>query len=101
MIITSLADDGKNGVNLDLPALAHQALHETRTWYSMTFLFHINPQIQWHEMSVFEKIYYVINKMCTFKFENLTIFIAFPSPSVETETIFHGFQSDLACKRTW
>ena len=51
---------------------------------------------------VFEKkIYDVVNKLCTFKFENLTIFIAFPSPSMETGTKFYVFQSDLAPKRTW
>ena len=48
-----------------------------------------------------KKIYDVINKVYTFTFENLTIFIAFPLPSMETGTKFHGFQSDLAPKRTW
>ena len=48
-----------------------------------------------------KNIYDVINKVYTFKFENLTIFIAFPLPSVETGTKVHIFQSDLAPKRTW
>ena len=30
--LTSLLNDVKNGVNLYLPALAHQALHRKRTW---------------------------------------------------------------------
>ena len=65
------------------------------------FLLHVNPHIPWHKISVFEKIYDVIKKVYTFKFENLTIFIAFPLPSMETGTKFHVFQSDLAPKRTW
>ena len=48
-----------------------------------------------------KKIYDVINKVYTFKFENLTIFIAFPLPSMETGTKFDVLQSDLAPKRTW
>ena len=32
----------------------------------------------------FEKVYDMINKMYTLKFENLTIFIAFPLPPMET-----------------
>ena len=47
-----------------------------------------------------KKIYDVINKVCKFKFENLTIFIAFTLASVETGTKFHVFESDLAPKRT-
>ena len=47
-----------------------------------------------------KKIYDVVNKVCTFKFENLTIFIALPLPSMETGTKFHVFQSHLAPKRT-
>ena len=65
------------------------------------FLLYVNPNIPWHKILVFEKkIYDVINKVYTFKFENLTIFIAFPLPSMETGTKIHVFQSDLAPKRT-
>ena len=64
-------------------------------------MLHVNPHIPWHRISVFEKIYDVINKVYSFKFENLTIFIAFPLPSIETGTKFHVFQSDPAPKRTW
>ena len=39
------------------------------------FLLHINQQIPWHEISVFEKIYDVVNMECTFKLEKLRIFI--------------------------
>ena len=53
------------------------------------------------EYQFLKKIYDVINKVCTFTFENLTIFIAFPLPTMETGTKFHVFQSDLAPKRTW
>ena len=55
------------------------------------FLLHVNSLIPWHKISVFEKIYDVINKAYTYKFENLTIFIAFPLPSMETGTKFHVF----------
>ena len=48
-----------------------------------------------------KKNYDVINKVCMLKFENLTIFIAFPLPSMETGTKFHVFKSDLAPKRIW
>ena len=48
-----------------------------------------------------KQIYDVINKVYTFKFENLAIFIAFPLPSMDTGTKVHVFQSDLAPKRTW
>ena len=48
-----------------------------------------------------KKIYDVVNKVYAFKFENLSIFIAFPLPSMETGTKFDVFQSDLATKRTW
>ena len=48
-----------------------------------------------------KKIYDVVNKVCTFKFENLTIFIAFPLSSMETGTKLYVFQSDPAPKRTW
>ena len=48
-----------------------------------------------------KKIYDVINKVYTFEVEILTVFIAFPLPSMETGTKFHVFQSDLAPKRTW
>ena len=44
------------------------------------------------------KVYDVVNKECTFKFEKLSIFIAFPLPSMETGTNFLVFQSDLAAK---
>ena len=38
------------------------------------YLPYINPQMQWHEISVFEKkMYDVINKVCTFMYEILTI----------------------------
>ena len=68
----------------------------------MTFLPHINQQIPWHEILVFEKIYDVVNKVCTFAFEKLSIFIAFPLPSMETGNNFLVFfQSDLAAKQTW
>ena len=60
-------------------------------------LIHISHGIK----SVFEKIHDVINKVYTFNFENLTIFIAFPLPSMETGTKFHVFQSDLTPIRTW
>ena len=66
------------------------------------FLLHVNPHIPLHKISVFEKkIYDVINKVYAFKFENLSIFMAFPLPSMETGTKFHVFQSDLAPKRAW
>ena len=32
-----------------------------------------------------KKFYDVINKVCTFEFENLTIFVAIPLPSMERE----------------
>ena len=48
-----------------------------------------------------KKIHDVVNKVYAFKFGNLRIFIAFPSPSMETETKFSFFQSDLAAKRSW
>ena len=64
------------------------------------FLPHINPQVQWHEISVFEKkLCDVINKVCTIKFENLTVFNAFPLTSMETGTKFHVFLSDLTPKQ--
>ena len=65
------------------------------------FLPYVNPYIPWYKISVFEKIYDVINKVYTSKFENLAIFIAFPLPSMETGTKFHVFQSDLVPKPTW
>ena len=66
------------------------------------FLLHINQQIPWHEISVSEKkIYDVVYKECSFKFEKLSIFIAFQLPSMETGTNFLVFQSDLAAERTW
>ena len=102
MTLTSLVNDVKNYVNLYVPALAHQAPHGKRTRWSITFLLHVNPHISWHKIPVFEKkMYDVINKVYTFQFENLTIFIAFPLPSMETGTKFHVFQSDLAPKRSW
>ena len=61
-------------------------------------LIHISYGIKYQFL---KKIYDVINKAYTYKFENLTIFIAFPLPSMETGTKFHVFQSDLAPKRTW
>ena len=61
-------------------------------------LIHISHGIKYQFL---KKIYDVINKVYTFKFENLTIFIAFPLPSMETGTKFHVFQSDLAPKRIW
>ena len=96
MTLTSLVNDVKNCVNLYLPALAHQALHGKRTVVKDFFCFmliHISNDIKYQFL---KKIYDVINKVYTFKFENLTIFIAFPLPSVETGTKFHAFQSDLA-----
>ena len=45
-----------------------------------------------------KRIYDVINKVYTVKFENLTIFIAFPLPSMETGTKLHVFRSDLVPK---
>ena len=44
-------------------------------------LIHISHDIKYQFL---KKIYDVINKVYTFKFENLTIFIAFPLPSMET-----------------
>ena len=38
-----------------------------------------------------KKIYDVINQVCTFKFEILTIFVAFPLPSMVTGTKLHVF----------
>ena len=61
-------------------------------------LIHISNDIKYQFL---KKIYDVINKVFTFKFENLTIFIALPLPSMETGTKFHVFQSDLAPKLTW
>ena len=61
-------------------------------------LIHISHGIKYQ---LLKKIYDVINKVYTFKFENLTIFIAFPLPTLETGTKFHIFQFDLAPKRTW
>ena len=61
-------------------------------------LIHISHDIKYQFL---KKIYDVINKVYTFKFENLTICIAFPLPSMEMGTKFHVFQSDLAPKRTW
>ena len=37
----------------------------------------------------------MVNKLYAFKFENLSIFIAFPLPSIEMGAKFHVFQSDL------
>ena len=62
------------------------------------FLLYGNPHIPWHRNQCLKKIYDVINKVYSFKFENLTIFIAFPLPSMETGTKFHVFQSDPAPK---
>ena len=64
----------------------------------MTFWAHIYQQIPWHKISVLKIIYDVVNKVYAFKFENLSISIAFLLPSMETETKFHVFQSDLATK---
>ena len=47
-----------------------------------------------------KKIYDVVIKVYAFKLENLSIFNAFPLPSMETGTKFHVFQSDLGTKRT-
>ena len=44
-------------------------------------LIHISHGIKYQFL---KKIFDVINKMYTFEFENLTIFIAFPLPSMET-----------------
>ena len=48
--------------------------------------------------SPFCQIYDVVNKVCTFKLVKLRSFIAFPLPSVETETNFLVLQPDLATK---
>ena len=42
----------------------------------------------------------MVNKVYAFKFENMSIFSAFPLPSIETGTKFHVFQFDMASKRT-
>ena len=55
-------------------------------------LIHISHGIKYQFL---KKSYDVINKLYTFKFENLTIFVAFPLPSMETGTKFHVFQSNL------
>ena len=60
-------------------------------------LLHISHGIKYQFL---KKIYDVISKVYTFKFENLTIFISLPLPSIETGTKFHVFQSDLAHKQT-
>ena len=61
-------------------------------------LIHISHGIKYQFL---KKIYDLINKVYTLIVENLTIFIAYPLPSMETGTKFYVFQSNLAAKRTW
>ena len=46
------------------------------------------------------KIYDVIDKVCTFKFEKNEYFYRISIASMETGTNFLFFQSDVAAKRT-
>ena len=100
MSLTSFINDAKNGVNLYLLPMLIKRYVENEPGSQGLFLSHINQQIPWNEMSVFEK-YQSYDKQGVCLSLNLTTFIAFPLPSMETGTKFHVFQSDLAPKRTW
>ena len=62
------------------------------------FCFMLNRISHGIKYQFLKKIYDVINKVFTVKFENLNIFIAFPLPSMETGTKLHVIQSDLVPK---
>ena len=77
MTLTSLVNDVKSCVNLYLPALAHQAYKENDPGSQGLFCFmliHISHGIKYQFL---KKIYDVINKVYTFKFENLDYFYRF------------------------
>ena len=81
MYLTSFINDVKIA-HLYIPTSASSATWQTNLVVKDYFLPQINQQIPRYEISVFEKIYDVVYKVCTFKFEKLRIFIAFPLPSI-------------------